>query len=184
MAQLIHVGTNRLKKKTYKSFVEEVSLKFEEVYGDTFEDYFQHIPLEEMSLKIQTEIKEALKEDVKEYAFNMLTTEENKGNPLFKLSGLGSVKLIRQSPMNKAFSYPTWEFEAKNLNNLSSAITIIWHLNEMNTKGELEFNFQEIMIQPSNKEVVIFPSYFTHAHKFHPGDNPKLFLITTFYIGG
>jgi hypothetical protein len=184
MSHLIHVGPNRLKKKEYKSFIKEVSSKFDEIYGDTFEGYFQHIPLEDLTPETQEKVKNALKEDIKEYAFNLLTTEDDGEFPMFKLSGLGSVKLIRQSPRNKAFDYPKWEFEAKNLNNLSSAITVIWHLNDIDTRGELEFNFQEIMIQPSDKEVVIFHSYFTHAHKFHPANKPKLFLITTFFIGG
>jgi len=180
MSQLIHVGTNPLKNKIYSKLVEEVRTGFNKVYGDEFTDYFQHLPLEDINPKLQKKVKNALKRIVEEYAYNLLTFD---GEPIIRLSGLGNVKFIRQSKYNKDFKYPKFEYEAKNLNNLSSAITIIWHLNDVEEKGELEFSYDEIMIQPSNKEVVVFPSYFTHAHKFHPGNTEKYFLITTFYIG-
>jgi hypothetical protein len=99
------------------------------------------------------------------------------------LSGMGDIKIIRQSAKDD-FDKPGIEYESNNMRHLASAITIIWHLNEITIDGELEFTFQEMKIQPSNKEIVVFPSYYTHAHKFNPSNKEKLFLITTFYIGG
>jgi hypothetical protein len=183
MSQLIHVGTNRLSDKEYTKILKNINELFDEKYPDSFEDYFQHIPLEALKSKNQEKIKEALKYDVIEYAFNMLTPEDTK-QPILRLSGLGGVKIVRQSPYNPKFPDPSWEFEAKDLNNLNSCITIIWHLNDIEKKGELEFYFQKTQIRPSSKELIIFPSYFTHSHKFHPSDKEKIFLITTFYIGG
>lgn len=183
MSRLIHVGPNRLKNKVYNAMVEEVKGKFTEKYPDTPTGYFQHIPLEEISPEIQEKIKKALKQDVQEYAFNCLTTQETRG-PIIKLSGLGDVKFVKQAPYNEAFEDPTWEFEANNLHNMGSSITTIWHLNTVEKKGELEFWFQEVRIRPEEKEIVTFPSYYTHAHKLIPATEEKLFLITTFYLGG
>lgn len=185
MSQLIHVGINKLseKPKLYQKIKKEVLKLFDEKYPDPYEGYFQHIPLEDLSPDYQEKIKTSLKEDIHEYAFNYLSTCETQG-PILKLSGLGDVKFVRQSAYNEAFEDPTWEFEANGVHNMSSSITTIWHLNDVEENGELEFLFQEVRIRPQDKEIVTFPSYYTHSHKLIPATKEKLFLITTFYLGG
>lgn len=183
MSQLIHVGTNKIPKKKYKSLKNEVQELFDNKYPDPYTGYFQHIPLEDLTVEMQQTVVDALKEEVQEYAFNYLTTCETQG-PLIRLSGVGDVKFVRQSAYNEAFDDPIWEFEANGINRMSSSITAIWHLNTVEKKGELEFHFQGMRIRPQDKEVVMFPSYYTHSHRFIPSAEEKLFLITTFYLGG
>jgi len=182
MSRLIHVGTNELSTKKYNKFVENVEDSFLEKYPDGFTNNFQSIPLEILDKNIQEYVKEQLIQDIERYAYNYLSPDGD--GPILMLSGMGDVRLIRQSAKNEKFDEPILEYESNNMRHLASAITIIWHLNEIKVNGELEFVFQEVQIRPSNKEVVIFPSYYTHSHKFNPSDKEKLFLITTFYIGG
>lgn len=182
MSKLIHVGKNRLKKKVYTNIKEEILDIFNDKFPDHYENYFQQIPLELLSPSNQEKIKKALRADVMEYAFNLLTTHET-GGPCIKLMGLGDVKIFRQSPFDKGLQQPIWECESNNLRTMNSAITIIWNLNTLDTGG-LEFLFQEILINPEDKDVIIFPSYFTHEHVQRPSNKEKYFLMTTFYIGG
>lgn len=183
MSQLIHVGSNKLKSKQYTKILNEIDSLFKEHFPEPATGYFQHIPLDALKPKGQQLITDALKDDVMEYAYNYLTPP-GSNQPLFKLSGLGDVKIVRQAAYNKKLTDPDWEFEANGLNNLSSSITIIWHLNSIEEDGELEFLFQGIRIRPQQEEVVIFPSYYTHSHKLNPATEEKTFLITTFYLGG
>ncbi len=178
MLQLIHIGNNKL--NNYKSFVKLAKETIDKSYASSNEGSFQSISLDEVQGIDCNLIREELKKQVEEYALNYLTIEEGK-DPVVYLSALGDVRIVRQLAGNSK-DRSELGFESTS-NNTNSAITTIWHLNTVEG-GELEFEFQEIKISPSNKEVIIFPSYFTHAHRFNPSSEDKLFLITTFYIGG
>jgi len=177
MLQLIHVGNNKL--KDYKSFVKFSLDALDKAYPSKVSGTFQSINLNEVQGINQSIIVSELKKQVEDYALDYLTIEEGK-DPIVYLSELGDVRIVRQVAGSNGDTPLGFESTSSNTN---SAITTIWHLNTLKD-GALEFEFQGIQILPSKKEIIIFPSYFTHAHRFNSSTEDKLFLITTFYIGG
>jgi hypothetical protein len=55
-------------------------------------------------------------------------------------------------------------------------------LNDVDEGGETEFYFQKLKVKPEQGKLIVFPAYFTHAHKGHiPISNSK-YILTSWAI--
>ena len=61
------------------------------------------------------------------------------------------------------------------------ALTYLWYLNDVDEGGETEF-YNGKKIQPQQGKLLLFPSFWTHAHKANVPLSNNKYIITGFVI--
>lgn len=161
---LIHVGNIKLPDDLIDKIISNLTEESEEIF---LIKSIQILEIEEQEL-----IKNLIIDRMEEYLVNVGLDSH------IKIVSFGDIMLLKQVKNTET----DFGFDTRSAERCSNAFTIYVHLNEVD--GLLEFWFDELAIEPSKKEILIFPSYYTHMHKHNKSTQDKYFIKTTFQIGG
>jgi hypothetical protein len=181
---LIHVGEIDLKNKDIKKLLKLFTEKETEIINDS-EEVFEFFDIakdaEEIGDKIIGRITNSAYEVLDEYIFRYLHNPENENSFDLKLNKLIDIKMFKL----RAGKESPYGFDAKNQFNSNKCLSLYIFL-PGDGKIDLEFKFQNLKLQfeLDEPEYIIFPAYFTHAHKFLEASQDVYFLKINFFIGG
>lgn len=77
--------------------------------------------------------------------------------------------------------YHNWHCENNEIMTSSRILTWLFYLNNVDEGGETELLYQSIRVKPKAGRLVIFPAYFTHAHRGNPPISNTKYIATGWY---
>ena len=77
--------------------------------------------------------------------------------------------------------YHNWHCENNEIMTSSRILTWLFYLNDVDEGGETELLYQSIRVKPKAGRLVIFPAYFTHAHRGNPPISNTKYIATGWY---
>jgi len=183
---LIHVGKPKLKSKDIKKLIELFEKKEQEIINNNTYGIFEFFDIikdtSEIKEKIIERITNSAYEILEEYIFTFLHASDSDIDFLdFKLNEIIDIRMFKL----KAGEESGYGFDAKNQFNSNKFLSLYIFL-PGDGNLNLEFKFQNLRLQfdLTEAEYIIFPAYFTHAHRFLKVDKDVYFLKINFYIGG
>ena len=75
--------------------------------------------------------------------------------------------------------YYQWHYENEGGNSAKRQMFFIYYLNDVNTGGETEFQFNRRKVAPTTGTLLVAPAFWTHRHKGYPPLNGEQKYIIT-----
>ena len=58
-------------------------------------------------------------------------------------------------------------------------MVFLFYLNDVEEGGETEFLYQDLKVKPKTGSLIVFPPYYTHAHRGKAPESGKKYIINT-----
>jgi len=75
-----------------------------------------------------------------------------------------------------------WHMDTRQVGYDTRFLTVILYLNDVQSGGELEFLFHRKIIPPKRGHLVMFPPYWTHAHRGNPPVSGAKYAVGAFCL--
>ena len=75
--------------------------------------------------------------------------------------------------------YHAWHCDNAHVGSSRRMLVVMAYLNTVESGGETEFLYQSTRVQPVQGTLLIFPAYFTHAHRGNPTLKGNKYIITS-----
>jgi len=85
---------------------------------------------------------------------------------------------VKIQKTNLGQGYHTWHCENDGSNVRGRICAFMLYLNDVEDGGETEFLHQKMRIKPQRNRLVLWPAYFTHAHRGNPPISGEKYILT------
>jgi len=139
---------------------------------------------EETSIKLSTDLRISGRkqwQDVDRGLFLSLKTalgELSKIHPFFASNGFRDLgyQIQRTTPGE----YYHWHVDSGPGEFSQRQLVAIWYLNDVpGPGGETEFHFQQVRVKPETGKLILFPPFWTHAHRGVTLESGAKYIATT-----
>ena len=78
----------------------------------------------------------------------------------------------------KGEGYHLWHYESYAIKLRNRLMAFMLYLNDVKEGGETEFLYQKCRFKPERNTFLIWPSYYTHAHRGNPPLSNDKYILT------